>query len=142
VLTGGEEKRAELPSGSIHRGEVILLQESGEERLRQIFRLVLIVPAAADVGVNRIPVLTAQVGERLPGIRGSRIPRRRNQAPLSGAEHEVIVPHPIICGAGTINLRSVRFTANFALTLCLDRCVVHPPAVEATSRPFLIMEPT
>src|SRR5207249_958814 len=78
VLAGGEQVRAEPAAGPVRGGEVVLLQQPGEERLGQVLGGVVVVAAAADVGVDREPVEPAQVGQRLAGVRGGRVRRGRD----------------------------------------------------------------
>src|SRR5262249_43443949 len=85
--------------GRRHRREPVLLQQAGEERLGEVLGLVGVVPAAADVGVERVPVETAQVGQRVVGL-GRRLllggddqapPRRREAAGWGRGGHGSIV---------------------------------------------------
>src|SRR5207245_2190013 len=92
VLAGGEQVGAEPAAGAVGGGEVVLLQEAGEERLGQVLGGVVVVATAADISINRVPVQPAQVGQRLPGVRGGRVLSRGDQAPAGGGEHDPIIP--------------------------------------------------
>src|SRR5262245_24743050 len=56
VAKASQQERAELALFPLHLAEVILLQEPGEERLSQVLRILGILPLAAHVSIERIPI--------------------------------------------------------------------------------------
>ena len=81
-----QQERAEPSAFRAQAGEIIFLQKPREERLRQILRVFLVVPAPADVGVKRKPVSAAQFLQR--AIRLRRVPsaRREHDRPMRRGE--------------------------------------------------------
>jgi hypothetical protein len=69
VLERREEKRPELALLAIGLREELLRQEVGEERLGQVLGVVRVVPTAAKIGIERIPVRAAKFGKRIGGRR-------------------------------------------------------------------------
>jgi len=59
-----EQERAEPSAFLAQAGEIILGEKAREERLRQIFRVLLVVAAPPDVGVKRKPVGAAKLFQR------------------------------------------------------------------------------
>ena len=47
----------------------MLFQEAGEEFLSAVLRRVMILSAAANVGVKRIPIGLTELGQRVGGLR-------------------------------------------------------------------------
>lgn len=78
MLEGLEQKRTEPSPRRVRLPDVVLGQQFGEERLRQVGGGVRIVAASADVAVEGIPVGLAETRE---GLESSRTP-----AVLSGGE--------------------------------------------------------
>ncbi len=70
--------------GPVNRGKALLLQESGEEALDEIFGRRGVVPSAADERIKRIPVPAAQRGERARGLGLGRVARGDHLTPMRG----------------------------------------------------------
>src|SRR5687767_7733316 len=63
-----------------------LLQRSREEVLSQVASLFGVMAAPSDVGVKRIPIGAAKLGQRLSGERRIAITRLEHQTPASRGE--------------------------------------------------------
>jgi len=92
VLQRGEQERAETPALAIRRLDVVLFEQLGEEPLNQVFGLLLRIPAPAQVGVQRVPVRLAQVGERRARVGVLRIARGDDQCPLRSFKAQRVPP--------------------------------------------------
>ncbi len=68
VLERGEEEGAETAFFGAEAVEVITFEETGEETLSEILGILAGVAAAADVGVERIPIDAAEFGEGFFGL--------------------------------------------------------------------------
>ena len=60
VCAGSHQERPELPFGSLHRGEITLLQELREKPLDQVLRGFDVVPFATNKRIERILIRRAK----------------------------------------------------------------------------------
>src|SRR5438093_12758032 len=86
MFTGRQQEGAELALFPIHRGEEVLLQQPGEELLRQVLGLVGRMALAADESVKWIPIGAAQAGKGLFRLRRAPILGGDDEAPMGGRE--------------------------------------------------------
>ena len=84
VFERGQQEGAELAFAAVHARQEILGQQPQKELLGQVFGLVRLVSAAADVGIERIPIEAAEFFHRLRW-RGAKRGRRRPPARASSA---------------------------------------------------------
>ena len=89
---GGEEKRPEPAALPSDAGEIVFLEQPAKELLGEILGIVGSMTLSADVGIKRIPVGLAEVGEGLPGLRAVRPRGGGDQGPAGRGEHAAIVP--------------------------------------------------
>src|ERR1043166_2818744 len=80
-----EKKRSELPFLAIHGAQLIFLEQTSEEFLREVLRVRHFVAFAADVSVKRIPIRAAKFGEGLCRT-GRRLLRCQHRTPVRGSE--------------------------------------------------------
>ena len=81
VFQAREEKGTKPSAIRIRSTEVILLQETAEELLRQILRLFRIVPLAADKNLKQIPVRPAEFVQGRRSVRRVRLAGVQNDSP-------------------------------------------------------------
>ena len=81
-----QQEGAETAVFGAQAGEIIFPQKPREEGLGQIFRVLLRVTAAADVGVERKPVGAAQFLQRAVGLRCGTFTRREHDRPVRRGE--------------------------------------------------------
>src|SRR6266699_6730430 len=81
-----QKEKAEFALGAVHRGEILFLQQAGEERLRQILGLRCRVAPASNEDVEGIPVTAAQLFQRFLGQRRGRLTRQQHDAPMRGGK--------------------------------------------------------
>jgi hypothetical protein len=87
MLERGQQERAEAAQAGRHVVDEAALEEAREERLGEILRVLRVVAAAADVGVQGIPVVLAQPAERRVRPRGIAVGAgRQHDAPVGGGE--------------------------------------------------------
>ena len=91
MLTGCQKERTEPSAAAVGAAEIALLDESGEEPLRQVLRLVGSIPLPPHEGENRIPVEGTEAGKRLLSAR---------RAALAGGEHETPLSRREMATAG------------------------------------------
>ncbi len=70
VLHGGEQEAAESSACGVGCAQVVFLEQLGEERLGEVAGVLDLISASTHIGVQRIPVVRAQRGERAAGLRG------------------------------------------------------------------------
>ncbi len=81
-----KQESAQLAFGGIGSGEDLFLDESREEALRQILRIVGILARVADVSVDRIPVRLAEPRQCLEGGGIIRAAGASDRAPVGSLE--------------------------------------------------------
>ena len=79
-------KARKRPFSGSAGAEEIALQQTGEEFLRQVLGLVGRVPAAADIGVERIPVDFTELRKGLMRLGGRPVAGGDDQAPPGRSE--------------------------------------------------------
>ena len=82
----GQQERAEPAPRRIGGGHRTLLEQPGEERLRQVVRVVGVVAVATDVGEDRVPVGGAKLRERGAALGVRRAAGMGDAAPPGGRE--------------------------------------------------------
>ena len=65
VLEGAEQVKSEFTLLAIGEGEVLLLDQPSEKSLSQVLCVMGVATAAAEVGVERIPVSAAELFQSL-----------------------------------------------------------------------------
>ena len=69
VVQRDEQEGAELASFTGEPGKVVPFQQPGEEALGQVLCRVRVMPSPADVGIEREPIGTAKLLQRLISAR-------------------------------------------------------------------------
>jgi hypothetical protein len=82
----GLQEGPEAALAAVGAGQHVGFQQPGEIRLRQVGRPVGAVALAADEGVERIPVVGAQLGQRRAGLGLVRDTGGDNPAPVGRRE--------------------------------------------------------
>ena len=85
----GQQEAAEASAGPIRGMQIVLLQENGEEALRQVLRLLGRMALAARESVERIPITSAQLGQRGDGAGMTCMTGREDHRPVRGAKYRV-----------------------------------------------------
>ncbi len=65
MLQGRQQEGAEFALAAVHRGQEVRSQQPSEKLLREVLGLVRFMPAAAEEGIERIPIGAAQFGHGL-----------------------------------------------------------------------------
>ncbi|HYF33649.1 MAG TPA: hypothetical protein VD994_00050 [Prosthecobacter sp.] len=86
VAHAGEQKGAQLAPLRIDGGEDVLVQQASEEALVEIFRIRRGPAAAADEGVERVPISRTQLFQSLPRLIRLLPGRLPHEAPAGGVE--------------------------------------------------------
>ena len=86
-LQRGQQKRAETAPVAIGVFHPAAFQEAQKEGLGKILGVMSGIPASADIGVKRIPVVLAKPGERIAGPGGVGMRGRQNHRPVGGGKH-------------------------------------------------------
>ena len=87
MLQRGQQEGAELALLAVHAGQEVLGQQPQKELLGQVFGLVRVVSAAANVGVERIPIDAAEFCHRLGRAgRNAAVGGRQHQRPSRGGK--------------------------------------------------------
>lgn len=92
VLERCQQKGPELALGGTHRLQAAPAQQMGEKTLRQVLRVGNVAAEPADVGVERLPVDTAQRLQCLRALLGTRVARGQNDAPVRGGKPLAFLP--------------------------------------------------
>src|SRR6185437_4081717 len=79
MFASGQKERTEFALVPIHCSQRVFLKEAGEEVLSEILGVVDVITPVPNVGIQRIPVSTAQHRQRFAGL-GCRL--------ISGCQHE------------------------------------------------------
>jgi hypothetical protein len=81
VLERRQEERSEASAGAIDDAQRVLFQQLEEEALGQVFCVAGGVSRAAQVGIERIPVLLAESRQRFTRVRRGGAARREHECP-------------------------------------------------------------
>ena len=95
VLDRGPQENAEAPPRGVVVFEVPLLDELRELGLSEVPCFVGVVALAADIGVERVPVDTAQCLESLAGLRRGRFARGQDLRPTVVVNRDCIGSLPL-----------------------------------------------
>jgi hypothetical protein len=82
MIERGEQERAEFPPSLVGDAQGALFQQLRKELLGQVLSFMFGMPAAAHMGVERVPIRFAEFGQSLPGIGRLVSAGRQNQAPM------------------------------------------------------------
>ena len=87
MFEGGEEEGAESAAVAVQAGEVIFLEEAGEEFLGEVLGIGAGMALAADVGVEGIPVGVAEFLQGAGRLRRTRLARCQDDGPMRRGEN-------------------------------------------------------
>lgn len=82
VFEGSEQESTKPPFPGAKAIEIIAPKETGKETLRQVLGVLAGIAAAADVGVKRIPVVAAKLGECFVRLRRGAVAGGDNRRPV------------------------------------------------------------
>ena len=86
VLHRRQQPGAEPPAVGVGVGQVVLLDQAGEEPLREVERLVGVIAPAAHEGVQRVPVQAAKLAQGLARLGRGGLAGGGDESPAGGRE--------------------------------------------------------
>ena len=86
IFEGGKEKSAEAASFGVEAAQVIALEEAGEETLGEVFGILAGITAAANISIERIPIVAAEFSEGLFRLRRRTLAGGDDRRPVRGGE--------------------------------------------------------
>src|SRR5262245_16480618 len=87
MFEGSQQEGAELAAFRAETFEVVAFEETGEERLCEIFRVLPSVTAPSHIGVKRIPIELAKFAQGMVRLRRRFAASRQHDRPASGDEN-------------------------------------------------------
>src|SRR5678816_744077 len=86
----GQQETAKTAAGTIRSMEIVLLEENSEEALGQVLRLLGRMSLAPRESVERIPIMSAQLGKRWDGAGMTCMTGREDHRPVRGAKYRLL----------------------------------------------------
>src|SRR5262245_59454285 len=86
-LKGSQKKATKTSAFPLDLLDIIFGEQASEEAVGQILSVLVVVASAPDIHVERIPISTAKVFQRVPRGRLRTVLRRQDDAPMRRREH-------------------------------------------------------
>src|SRR2546427_9684965 len=84
ILERTEQEGTKSATVRVGQAQIFLLEQPGEELLRQITSIVRIVALAPNAGIERIPISPAEFFQGFGSLRGISLARLQDDAPVRG----------------------------------------------------------